>query len=579
MANAEKTKPSDRLVCLGRLAVSNLNTLLAARDATEAQLLDALACMRGVPWSYPILVGVGAQRVSSVLRRARHVAGPVAAEADTLRRHLLCSHAQPTQKASAPEAPAEWVALLQRTQADANATLPELRQLVSLLKALGIDFPYQLGARPEEQLSSLCVIEDDGRTELLKQHPRLLPQLWAKASTLRGQRLLTEAPPDGVDPGGLFALADRLYADSLQETDIARDADQAMGMILQNADPHSLGPCKRIRLMSESNPSPEELQRVADLRAQRAVLGLVKGSLKSVASGIRCWATFCLHTGAQAMPPKEEDVRRYLACFRASATAVHYLAHLEKACLLQGHCPKQWHTYTVTQLARGMRAEQDGPYRSQEALSLTALQLITSNGIHSQCELATVVCWVFALRAQSECFKIRMATAADNPADPCWFPAFGNVIALTSAGLVLKFARRKCHPHGDTSLLPCCCRRSPSFALHVEKRLCPTCSIWPAICVHAAPGQEIFRGYSPSIFLRELRQALGAARIPNAERYTLHCMRRGAARAVIQHGGTLADVLRACGWKSATFKLYLEMTGVEAMAMFDMLYALHEDSV
>ena len=102
------------------------------------------------------------------------------------------------------------------------------------------------------------------------------------------------------------------------------------------------------------------------------------------------------------MPPKEEDVRRYLARFRSSATAAHYLAHLDKACLLQGHCPKQWHAYSVIQLARGMRAEQDGLYRSREALSLTALQLITSNGIRSKCELATALCWAFARRAQSE---------------------------------------------------------------------------------------------------------------------------------------------------------------------------------
>ena len=118
------------------------------------------------------------------------------------------------------------------------------------------------------------------------------------------------------------------------------------------------------------------------------------------------------------MSPKEEDVRRYSACFRASATAAHYLAHLDKACLLQGHCPKQWHTYSIIQLARGMRAEQDGLYRSQEALSMTALRLIASNGIRSKCELATTLCWAFALRAQSECFKIRVATAADKPTGP-----------------------------------------------------------------------------------------------------------------------------------------------------------------
>ena len=75
------------------------------------------------------------------------------------------------------------------------------------------------------------------------------------------------------------------------------------------------------------------------------------------------------------------------------------------------------------------------------------------------------------------------------------------------------------------------------------------------------------------MFLQELRQALKAARVPNAERYMLHCMRRGAAQAIIKHGGTLADVLRACGWKSASFRLYLEMGGVEAMASFHMLHA------
>ena len=56
------------------------------------------------------------------------------------------------------------------------------------------------------------------------------------------------------------------------------------------------------------------------------------------------------------MPPREQDVRRYLACFRAFAAAAHYLAHLDKACLLQGHCPEQWRTYRIIQLARGMRA-------------------------------------------------------------------------------------------------------------------------------------------------------------------------------------------------------------------------------
>ena len=67
--------------------------------------------------------------------------------------------------------------------------------------------------------------------------------------------------------------------------------------------------------MSRSNPTAEELQRVADLRAQRVVSGLAIGSFRCVAAGIRCWATFCFHTGSQVMPPKEEDVCRFKRAF------------------------------------------------------------------------------------------------------------------------------------------------------------------------------------------------------------------------------------------------------------------------
>ena len=111
---------------------------------------------------------VWAQRGSSVLRRAKQVPDQVVAGADALRSHLLCSHAQPTRDASSPEASAEWIALLQRAKVDVNAMLPEFRMLVSLFKVLGIQLPYQPGARSEGQLKSLCAVEKDGRNELLR---------------------------------------------------------------------------------------------------------------------------------------------------------------------------------------------------------------------------------------------------------------------------------------------------------------------------------------------------------------------------------------------------------------------------
>ena len=213
MAHAGAPAPSSRVVSLGELATSNLSRLLAAPVQDEAQLLEAVACMKAIPRSYPVLVAVGAQRVSTVLRRARLVAGPVRAEAETLRRHLLCSHAQPKGATSAPEAPEEWISLLRNSHADVNELLPELRRLTASLKELGIEFPYQLGAREERQLAALRVVEEEGQRVLLQERPALLPKMWKLASTLRGQRVLASEPPMGADPGGLFALADRIHAE------------------------------------------------------------------------------------------------------------------------------------------------------------------------------------------------------------------------------------------------------------------------------------------------------------------------------------------------------------------------------
>ena len=78
-----------------------------------------------------------------------------------------------------------------------------------------------------------------------------------------------------------------------------------------------------------------------------------------------------------------------------------------------------------------------------------------------------------------------------------------------------------------------------------------------------APGVEIFRGYSHRPHECEIREALVSARVPNAGRKTLHCMQRGAVRALLAHGGTLSGVIRARGWIFATFQLYIAIGIIE----------------
>ena len=57
--------------------------------------------------------------------------------------------------------------------------------------------------------------------------------------------------------------------------------------------------------------------------------------------------------------------------------------------------------------------------------------------------------------------------------------------------------------------------------------------------------------------------ALAARDVPAAESFGLHSLRRGAARELVDQGGDLATLLRAGGWKSAAFRSYLDLVGVE----------------
>ena len=56
--------------------------------------------------------------------------------------------------------------------------------------------------------------------------------------------------------------------------------------------------------------------------------------------------------------------------------------------------------------------------------------------------------------------------------------------------------------------------------------------------------------------------ALAARDVPAAESFGLHSLRRGAARELVDQGD-LATLLRAGGWKSAAFRSYLDLVGVE----------------
>ena len=64
-----------------------------------------------------------------------------------------------------------------------------------------------------------------------------------------------------------------------------------------------------------------------------------------------------------------------------------------------------------------------------------------------------------------------------------------------------------------------------------------------------------------------LQAALRGLGAPNWDRYTLHCLRRGVARELVENGGTAADLCRAGSWStSGAFARYLDLRSLESQA-------------
>ena len=49
----------------------------------------------------------------------------------------------------------------------------------------------------------------------------------------------------------------------------------------------------------------------------------------------------------------------------------------------------------------------------------------------------------------------------------------------------------------------------------------------------------------------------------NAEKYTLHSLRRGAAQELLSKGGDLAVLLKAGGWRSSAFRAYMDEMDIQ----------------
>ena len=110
-----------------------------------------------------------------------------------------------------------------------------------------------------------------------------------------------------------------------------------------------------------------------------------------------------------------------------------------------------------------------------------------------------------------------------------------------------------------------------SLELHVPELLRPACQLRPAIRQRTALGDPLFPGWAGRGVLSGFRTFAEGRNWPRGEKLGTRSFRRGAARAILEAGGSFPQLLRSGQWRSSAYKLYLDLGREEASAMASVL--------
>ncbi len=358
-------------------------------------------------------------------------------------------------------------------------------------------------------------------------------------------------------------------------------------------EPHStLGPC--------DTRERDWILREASLRNQ---LASVKGSWRSVISGIRCWAAWCdeFHRGSPHFPASALHVEQYAQFFQNGGTLGNYLGHLHFAHILvkedyligagllrrlkTGRQKLTVHlikpalkhevkSKLVNYFSRGAlnwRAQDDIAIRFRQPRE-DMLQLERRDW-----ELAAIcsVAYDRLFRVPSELLPLE--TRLHVPADPLeatWHSAViweWRVPYSCPLKAHIHLRRRKNTPLPSCLDMACKCQaeNEPPLDSAAQAKLrwpdfpCACCRLYELWLLARTQSRPRVFTVTKSLLAHRLKDACEVIEVANASRVGSHAFRRGATQDMVTSGTALSTILRLGGWRSASVLHYMAIDDLE----------------
>ncbi len=331
----------------------------------------------------------------------------------------------------------------------------------------------------------------------------------------------------------------------------------AEGAIL---DPTDLGvhqpprPREAIKMLNRTTENNHKIILLLILeKTTRLSVASIKGSWRSVASGVRAWAASMDRMHPEHFPAQERHIWEFTAIFKHGGTLNNYLGYIKASHDIM-RIEFNWSTQILSRISRGsnkITIRKEKP-RIRKAHHLQLAAIARQEGdMRAVAIMAIARTWL--TRVQSELIPLERDGIADAQ-DTSWH----STIQFSDDGskATITWRRRKNTDRITSITRSCCCKEHPD--------LCGVCHLrtFHDQCERGR-GVKICKNIKIAAITADLRRRATRAGNPMAHIMGWHAFRRGKASDMLIEGSPISTILQAGGWKSSSVLNYLVLVEVQ----------------